>query len=415
MKRLKQYVRVILHFPLSGYVLRAITSRRASSSYEKPSERPSSVAIVNLIPFLGDAVLYLPLVDALKRQRPDIKLSVICCETVSSLYSEYPGIEEVLIVKSVKHAWMQKVPIMRDYHRFLTVAFFVRHIGKSRSFDVGLIPRGGAEPFFSAHAAWLMEIPRIYGYSSKLEPERSFMWYHAEVLMSGVVDRKGHLHESMRALEVGELAGLISSGIWSADGAIDGLKKLASQQNFEEIASKVGLRPDDEYAVIAPGAGAARRQWPAERFREIVRRLEEITDMRILIIGSRSELSIGEAIAQGFGTRARCIAGQLTLPQLVGLLSRARIFVGNDSGPGHIAGGLGVPTVSLNAYPIDGPAGHHQSPARNRPPGPRVEVLQPQKLLSPCQEECGASEVHCLGQIQVAEVWEAVLRSLQHA
>jgi ADP-heptose:LPS heptosyltransferase len=106
------------------------------------------------------------------------------------------------------------------------------------------------------------------------------------------------------------------------------------------------------------------------------------------------------------------VAGKLSLLDFIGFLRLAKAFVGNDSGPGHIAGALGIPTISLHVQPRESDPRHIKSPAHHRPVGPSVTVVQPETFLAPCQDRCEAKTVHCLDQIQVDEVWTALVHAL---
>jgi len=374
---------------------------------------PLSIVIVNLIPFLGDAVLYLPLIDQLRIDHPEAKITVICSDRLWPLYSAYPGIDETLPANGDSNRWVDRTPLLRIYARFLYARRFAQSAAKTRRFDVALIPRGGADPYFSAHMAWMLGAQRIYGYSSHLEPERRFMQQDSEPLMTAAVTSKNHLHESMRALEVAERAELLAADGRSEAEVTRGLQKLAAAQDFATIAELAGLEQGRAYAVIAPGAGIPRREWPTERFQEIAIRLQRDLGFTVLVTGTKAEQGLTDSICSVNHPEIRSLAGKLSVLQLIGLLNRAALFLGNDSGVGHISGALGVPTVSLNAYAKAGAWDHHQSPARNRPMGPKVAVVQPQEFLSPCSEECLSKEVHCLGQIDVESVWDSIMKVLR--
>ena len=122
--------------------------------------------------------------------------------------------------------------------------------------------------------------------------------------------------------------------------------------------------------VLHPGSGSPHKCWPAERFLALARRLGER--------GPRPRIVLGEVEAETWPAaqvEAFAAAGELHRPtDLLGLLDSylgAGVFVGNDSGPGHLAGILGIPTVSLFG-PTD--------PARWKPLGPRVRVLRKSPL-----------------------------------
>jgi ADP-heptose:LPS heptosyltransferase len=406
-EELKWAVRGFACAPLSGSVLKALVPRRIPPRAQ--DESTVRIAIISLIPYLGDLIFYLPLVDALREANQSARITFVGTSLASGILSSYPGLDEVLTLPAPERASLHNLPILRDYRRLREVAAFSQSVASTRQFDIALIPRGGADPTFSAHAAWLMNVPRIYGFSSHLEKEREYMHHGADAMFDSAVLQKKRLHESMRALEVGNLAGLISLDCWSESQPIRGLKELAEIQNFSELRAALGLQDERPYAIIAPGASIARRRWPPARFRQIAERLNREAGLTVLLIGAGNEGPLAEEIATGLEPQTRNITGELNLLQLICLLNRATLFLGNDSGPGHIAGALGVPTFSLNPYPANAKPDHHQSPARNRPIGPAVVVLQPTEFLSPCKTECISGNLHCLGQIQVEEVWDAII------
>lgn len=145
--------------------------------------------------------------------------------------------------------------------------------------------------------------------------------------------------------------------------------QTAAGQILRSIASRgiMGDPTPGDTVVIHPGAGSPRKCWPAEKFLELIGRLrEEGRPVRVLI---------GEVEREAWGAgpidRLRAVAEVVepgTLVELMGHLHGARAFVGNDSGPGHLAGILGVPTLS-----VFGPA---SNAANWRPLGPRVRVVE---------------------------------------
>lgn len=137
-------------------------------------------------------------------------------------------------------------------------------------------------------------------------------------------------------------------------------------RSVEQRGAAPALVPAGDTVVIHPGSGAARKNWPAERFLELGRRLKAD--------GRPVRFVLGDVEAERWGDRAAApfsavgeVRQPATLLELLASLGGAAAFVGNDSGPGHLAGALGVPTVSLF-----GPS----DPARWRPLGPRVRVVR---------------------------------------
>jgi heptosyltransferase II len=101
-------------------------------------------------------------------------------------------------------------------------------------------------------------------------------------------------------------------------------------------------------------------------------------------------------------------AGLTTLAELAALLSRCTLFLGGDSGPLHLASGVGIPSVSLYG-PTD--------PSTNGPIGPNSRVIRAAVDCSPCYDlsgppECRRGDVICMGAIAVDQVWPAVREML---
>jgi len=118
------------------------------------------------------------------------------------------------------------------------------------------------------------------------------------------------------------------------------------------------------FVLLNPGAGWGAKQWPAERYGYVARRLAE-DGLKSLINFGPGEQDLVRAVEAASGGAAEGIAWSLT--QLIALTRRARLFIGGDTGPMHLAAALGVPVVA-----IFGPT----NPARNGPFGTRSIVLR---------------------------------------
>lgn len=98
------------------------------------------------------------------------------------------------------------------------------------------------------------------------------------------------------------------------------------------------------YAIVNPGAGWGAKQWPPERFGEVARALAA-HNIKTLVNASAEESELARAVVRASGGNAfelRC-----TIGQLIALTRRARIFVGGDTGPLHLAASLEIPVVGL--------------------------------------------------------------------
>src|SRR5947208_11258041 len=97
------------------------------------------------------------------------------------------------------------------------------------------------------------------------------------------------------------------------------------------------------------------KQWPVEYFASVLDRLIEADGAQIVLVGAPGEEAVADELLSGLRhpEAVTSLIGKLPLADLPALLARASLFLGNDSGPKHIAAGLGVPTVGIHSGTVD--------------------------------------------------------------
>jgi|GEM_PF-1496176 len=186
---------------------------------------------------------------------------------------------------------------------------------------------------------------------------------------------------------------------------------IAPGEDFAVKELLVAALPDDGRLLVAihPGSGRSIKCWPAEHFAGLADRLTERLQARIVWFGSKNEMALVDSILEQmrFRSEAVSLAGRLSIAQLAAAFRHFDLFIGNDSGPTHLAAGTGMPTLCICSGTID--------PIQWAPLGPAALVVYRLMTCSPCylrdREEC-PFEVACLRELGVAEVWEAALRTL---
>lgn len=150
---------------------------------------------------------------------------------------------------------------------------------------------------------------------------------------------------------------------------------------------------------IHPAATWRPRAWRAERFAAIADWIQEHYHAQVVFIGSAEERDVEAAVrAETRGPRAFWFAGALSIAEVGALLPHARLYIGNDAGPAHIAAACGIPSVVLF-----GP----QEPRRFRPWSERSIVLHHRVPCFPCRQVvCVRPENPCVNLIELAEVEE---------
>jgi heptosyltransferase-2 len=109
----------------------------------------------------------------------------------------------------------------------------------------------------------------------------------------------------------------------------------------DEYLHAAGISPTDSIVGIHPGASVPEKRWPIERFLEVGKRLTDKADVRILVFVDPA--GYGASLAEIEGA----VTAQVGLRELIALIERCSLLICNDSGPMHIAGALGVPTISV--------------------------------------------------------------------
>jgi heptosyltransferase-1 len=156
-----------------------------------------------------------------------------------------------------------------------------------------------------------------------------------------------------------------------------------------------------EFAIVNPGAGWGAKRWPPERYGLVARELAKL-GLRSVVNCGPGEDSLAreaEAASEGVAKAVRC-----SISELIVLTRRAKLFVGGDTGPLHLAAALRVPVVA-----IFGPT----DPSRNGPYGTRSIVLRnPESVTSHARR---AQPEEGMLEIDVQEVVTAAKRLLADA
>jgi heptosyltransferase I len=201
----------------------------------------------------------------------------------------------------------------------------------------------------SAVLARISKAHVIYGFAQPRE-NASSMWYTRQVLPSGahIIEQNLSLAAALARHPLG-----LPKIDFPCDPAVE--EKIEQRLRSHDIRS---------FAILNPGAGWGAKQWPAERYGYVAQKLAD-RGLKSLINFGPGEKDLANATEAAAGGKAESISCSLT--ELIALTRRARLFVGGDTGPMHLAAALSVPVVA-----IFGPT----NPARNGPFGTQSVVLR---------------------------------------
>jgi len=179
-------------------------------------------------------------------------------------------------------------------------------------------------------------------------------------------------------------------------------------RKVSQFLEKSGMDRTRPLIAMCPGSKQQATQWPIERYGEVGRRLIEMGGANIVIIGGELERAAGEKIGRQW-PRNRWVnsAAHLDLLELAELLRNCVFYLGNDTGPMHLA--VAVGTRCLGVFSAHNPLGSWH------PYGDNHIVL---RKNVPCQNcylsTCVKESLRCLTDIGIEEVWSACRRMLTY-
>lgn len=173
-----------------------------------------------------------------------------------------------------------------------------------------------------------------------------------------------------------------------------------ARKRAKDLIRKSGGRP---VVVIHPGSGGSAREWPAYKFGELAARLVHEEKLSLLVTGTSKEADAVDTVVAASGGKAVSLLDMLSVKELAALLEASSLFIGNSTGPIHIAAAMGTPVVGL--YP------QHTAMSVRRwgPWTPKKRLFVPTKPVD-CRDCEGipGSPCSCMESIAVDEVLSGV-------
>ena len=321
---------------------------------------PNASVVVIRLRSLGDTVLATPALRLLKSFRSDLSITAVVEAPLVSLLEGNPALSDVI---AVSRGWAAKIHTARA----------IRH----RKPELCLNLHGGSSSAWMTAAsgarfrAGFVHFRPAFPYNVRIPCAR-------QILDSGVNDA---VHTAEHHASAMFFLGVPKS-------AVPGAMLWATPARLEK-----------PYAVVHVGAAYATKQWPVERFRRLGFFLRQCHRIEPIMIAGPGQ---GELLA---GLSEFPCRGGLTLRQLKNLLAGAVLFVGNDSGPAHMAAAFRVPSVVIFGS---------SNSSTWRPWRTRYEVVETDWDCKPCPgDRCYAfDEPRCILSVEAARVEAAVSRLL---
>ena len=335
--------------------------------------------------WIGDVVMISPALAALRRTYPDARIDVIARPQVADCFANHPSVNGVVVQDPRRH-------------RGLVGTFRFAAELRQRDYDMAVLFQKAAG---AALLARLAGIPRRVGYATDgrgilltdriLETPASRAQHHVEYFL-GVARGAGC-----------DVNGARPRVVFPLDAA--------SRAFADEFLAARDTARFAWLAAFAPGASKPGRAWHADRFAALAAMLARDHAAGIVVLGGPADRAEAAAILQAAGEAGIDAVAATTVRGMAALIERCRVFVGNDSGPMHVAAALDVPVLAMFGPGI---------PAKTAPwmPPERFVALSENFHCAPCRQdffrECDPSpslKPMCLETITTARA-AAALESL---
>jgi heptosyltransferase I len=268
---------------------------------------------------IGDTVLSVPVLCALRDHFPQATIGWIVERTSAPLLRGHADLSHLI---EVPRGWLKSPRTIWQTARKL------RGIG----FDTALDLQGLTK---SAITAWFSGAPRRLGFTrSDFEGRELSTWINTELVIANAD------HVIQRGLELLQPLGIDRPAVNFRLPAYE-----VADASIAKFIVERGMGAG--FAVINTGAGWPSKLWPAERYGEVARQLGKHRNLHTVVTwAGEKERAVADQIIVKSGGYAH-LAPPTSLTEVAALARRARLFIGSDTGPLHIAVAVGTPCVGL--------------------------------------------------------------------
>ena len=324
---------------------------------------------------IGDVIHALPVSYAIKETYPEARLTWAVEPPARELLVDNPYIDDILVFEKKKF----KTSLRSFWENFGPL----RQKLKAGYFDISLDLQGLGK---SAALAYFSGASRRYGTADMREGSG---WISKSVHGPNA---RGHIVE--RYLDVARAIGCRVERVMFPVAIA-----AADQETARQRLVQAGVPEGRAYAVLAMGANWPNKRWPVRDYAALADWLFEHRVIPVFVGGGLLDEHLIDDIIRLALVPPMNLVGQTTLKQLAAVIAGASIVIGGDTGPVHLAAGLGVPTVMLMG-PTDA--------NRNGPYGQIENAIEVNRPCRYCWKRACPKGLDCLAAIHPPEVEEKI-------
>jgi len=306
---------------------------------------------------IGDAILTLPVLSALKDNFPEANIDVVVGPRPQEVFKKDPRVSRVFIY--YKHTGL------KDKINFIKKL-------KAEKYDLAIDMKTSLLPLLigAKHRSALLPVAR-----------------------SGIKHKRLIHLESLRPFE---LIYKQQKNIYIDDEA---------GKKIEDVLQTSGIKSTDIIIGVCPGSKSHLKQWKKQGFADVIKSILKNPQYKVILIGDIKEAELSKEIADKVKQPGLIdLTGKTSLNELFALTEKFNLLLTGDSASLHVASDLGVKVVA-----IFGPT----NPEEYGPRGEQDIVIRKVLKCSPCRKaQCKFGTHECMTAISAEEVLEAIKRSV---
>lgn len=266
---------------------------------------------------IGEVMLSTVAVRAIKNSIPASSVSYAVSGYSRPILENINDIDEIITFET------------KDNKSIFFKAFRLSLLLRKFNFDAAII----LNPHKASHLAVFMAgIPIRVGFKRK--------W--GFLLTRGIEDNrdKGEKHETEYTMDLLRLIG-VNGKVSFPD------IKIEEKENVKKFLHENNIHYYKPVVLIHPGTSNPDKMWGKDNFSSLIRKIKDSLGSDVILLGDVSERQLANDIIALSGNKALNSAGEFNLDELIFLISKSSVFIGNDAGPMHIAEAIGIPLVAI--------------------------------------------------------------------
>lgn len=346
---------------------------KVRSRYKISTEGITKI-LVRSTNWVGDTVMTIPSLVAIKESFPHAQITVLATPWVIPLLENHPAVDRTMIME--KGSGFFSFSSLKELARIISWL-------RGERFDLAVLFQNAFE---AAFLAYMGRVRYIVGYNTdgrgfflthKVMRDRDILSVHQVEYFLGLIEAMGWCVEKREPI------------LYVNDEDIESSSLMLSSMGKEDNPFVVGLNPGAVY-------GSAKR-WPEDRFAILGDWASKRWGAKVLVFGSYSEREIAAEVCNHMQTSPVNLCGRTTLGQAMALIKRCNLFLTNDTGLMHVAAAFNIPIVAVfgsTDLVATGPIGRN------------ARIVSHSIDCSPCLKEVCPSDHRCMLSIDPEEVWE---------